>query len=302
MAHRHLSRSVVLQTLFEWDFRTLAQKEALVSLKRNVEEFAPGSKDTDFMEDLLDGVLTKQQELDTIITKAAPEWPIEKISMVDRNVLRIGLFELLFGDRKHVPPKVAINEAIELAKHFGGDASGKFANGVLGAVYKELGEPGKDEVGKKKKKIKNEDMPDDQVPVEHKGGAVVYAKDGDDIYLALVHDVFGHWTLSKGGVEEGETVEECVVREMKEEMGLDVEVKEKLGENSYIAYDPEKGKIKKQVNYFLAEAPYGEVTLGSSGGLDDARWFKLAEILDLNFYDDILPLITKAVKELVKNT
>lgn len=301
MAHRHLSRSVVLQTLFEWDFRTLSQKEAFISLKRNIDEFAPGSKDTEFMEDLLDGVLTKQQELDTIITKAAPEWPIEKISMVDRNVLRIGLFELLFGDREHVPPKVAINEAIELAKHFGGDASGKFANGVLGAVYKELGEPGKDDVGKKKPKIKNEDMPDDQVPVEHKGGAVVYAKDGDDIYLALVHDVFGHWTLSKGSVEEGETLEECVVREMKEELGLDVVIKEKLGENSYIAYDPEKGKIKKQVNYFLAEAPYGEVTLGSSGGLDDARWFKLSEILDLNFYDDILPLITKAVKELVKN-
>jgi len=301
MANRHLSRSVVLQTLFEWDFNSSAQKEALVSLKRNTEEFANGSDDTDFMEDLLTGVIKKQKELDTIIEKAAPEWPIEKISPVDRNVLRVGLFELLFGDRANVPPKVAINEAIELAKNFGGDQSGKFVNGVLGAVYKELGEPGKDDVGKKKKKIKNEDMPDDQVPVEHKGGAVVYAKDGEDVYLALVHDVFGHWTLSKGGVEKGETLEECVVREMKEEMGVDVEIQEKLGENAYIAYDPEKGKIKKQVTYFLAEAPYGELTLGSSGGLDDAKWFKLAEILDLNFYDDILPLVTKAVKTLVKS-
>jgi N utilization substance protein B len=300
MANRHLLRSVVLQTLFEWDFNSSTQKDTLSSLKRNTEEFASGADETDFMEDILKGVIKKQKELDTVIEKAAPEWPIDKISPIDRNVLRIGLFELLFGDRNQVPPKVAINEAIELAKNFGGDASGKFVNGVLGAVYKELGEPGKDDISKKKKKIKNEDLPDDQVPVEHKGGAVVYAKDGDDIYLALVHDVFGHWTLSKGGVEKGETLEECVAREMKEEMGLDVEIKEKLGENAYIAYDPEKGKIKKQVTYFLAEAPYGELTLGPSGGLDDVKWFKLAEILDLNFYDDILPLVTGAVKKLLK--
>ena len=301
MANRHLSRSIVLQTLFEWDFNSSNQKECLLSLKRNTEEFAPGSNDTDFMEDLLKGVLKKQKELDTIIEKAAPEWPLDKISMIDRNVLRIGLFELLFGQRDQVPPKVAINEAIELAKNFGGDQSGKFVNGVLGAVYKELGEPGKDDVGKKKNKIKNEDLPDDQVPVEHKGGAVVYSKDGDEVYLALVHDVFGHWTLSKGSVEEGEKIEDCVARKIKEELGVDSEVKEKLGENSYIAYDPEKGKIKKQVTYFLAESPHADLTLGSSGGLDDAKWFRLAEILDLNFYDDILPLVTKAVKKLLKS-
>ena len=301
MANRHLSRSIVLQTLFEWDFNSSNQKECLLSLKRNTEEFAPGSNDTDFMEDLLKGVLKKQKELDTIIEKAAPEWPLDKISMIDRNVLRIGLFELLFGQRDQVPPKVAINEAIELAKNFGGDQSGKFVNGVLGAVYKELGEPGKDDAGKKKNKIKNEDLPDDQVPVEHKGGAVVYSKDGDEVYLALVHDVFGHWTLSKGSVEEGEKIEDCVARKIKEELGVDSEVKEKLGENSYIAYDPEKGKIKKQVTYFLAESPHADLTLGSSGGLDDAKWFRLAEILDLNFYDDILPLVTKAVKKLLKS-
>jgi len=300
MANRHLSRSVVLQSLFEWDFSSYTQKKALEALKRDSEEFAPGSNDTSYMEDLLKGVIKKKKELNTIIEKAAPDWPLEKISIVDRNVLRIGLFELLFGDRAEVPPKVAINEAIELAKNFGGDASGKFVNGVLGAVYKELGEPGKDDVGKKKSKIKNEDLPDDEVPVEHKGGAVVYAKDSKDIYLALVHDVFGHWTLAKGGIEGEESVEECAIREVKENLGIEAKIEEKLGENSYIAYDPEKGKIKKQVNYFLAEAKHQDLKLGESGGLDDARWFKLAEILDLNFYNDILPLVTKAVKILLK--
>jgi len=130
-----------------------------------------------------------------VISKAAPEWPLERIAPIDRNVLRLGLYELLFADRDKVPAKVAINEAIELAKSFGGENSGRFVNGVLGAVYKELGEPGKDEISKKKKEV-----PYEQMPVQHLGGAVVYAKHGGEIYLALVHDIFGHWTLSKGKI------------------------------------------------------------------------------------------------------
>ena len=83
--------------------------------------------------------------MDKIIEKSAPEWPVSQITIIDRNVLRLGLFELLFGNREEVPPKVAINEAIELAKTFGGDSSGRFINGVLGTVYREIGEPRKDE-------------------------------------------------------------------------------------------------------------------------------------------------------------
>lgn len=300
MAQRHLSRSIVLQSLYEWDFRNLSPKDGLKSLERNKLEFAPDSGDMPFMEKVFKGVLAKQKELDAIITKAAPDWPLDKISLIDRNILRLGLFELIFGDQADVPPKVAINEAIELAKNFGGDTSGKFINGVLGAVYKEMGEPGKDDVAKKKKKIKNENVPEDELPIEDKAGSVVFARDGEDIYLALVHDVFGHWTLAKGGVKEGESIEGCAIRKTKEELNLDVSIHEALGENTYIAYDPEKGKIKKRVSYFLAESPFNEIKLGESGGLDDARWFKLVDILDLNFYDDILPIVTKAINILLK--
>ena len=88
------------------------------------------------METLLAGVVAKQEDLDVIITKAAPDWPLEKIAPVDRNILRIGLYELLFADRAQVPAKVAINEAIELAKVFGGDSSGRFVNGVLGIIQR----------------------------------------------------------------------------------------------------------------------------------------------------------------------
>jgi N utilization substance protein B len=299
---------VVLQTLFEWDFaltsegKELGKAELKESLERNIAEFAPGTNDRLFMENLLTLITGKKKDLDLLIEKAAPDWPIDKISVVDRNILRIGLAELLFADRGEVPPKVAINEAIELAKGFGGETSGRFVNGVLGAVYKEMGEPGKDDQPKPKKKYGN--VPMDQLPTVRLAGAVVYARHEKEIYLALVHDIFGHWTLTKGKLEGEESEEEGLAREAKEELGVPITIKEKLGENSYSTFHPEQGKIRKQVTYFLAEAPYQELTLEEKeekGGLDDVRWFKLAEILDLNFYDDILPIVTKAITKLAEN-
>ena len=201
----------------------------------------------------------------------------------------------MFSDRKEVPAKVAINEAIELAKQFGGDNSSRFVNGVLGAVYKEIGEPGKDEVSKKKRK----EIPYDEMEIERLAGAVVYAEQEGAMYLALVHDIFGHWTLSKGKIEEGEDIEDGARRSIKSEMGLDVELEGELGKNEYVASHPEKGKIRKQVTYFLAKSDYQDLTLEQKGGLDDAQWFKVADILELNFYEDILPIVTKAVTMLV---
>lgn len=293
MANRHLARSVVLQTLFEWDTSHRSDAEATAALQRNVEEFGGDDTDRPFMEALLQGVLAKRADLDLVITKAAPDWPLERIAPVDRNILRIGLYELLFADRSQVPAKVAINEAIELAKVFGGDSSGRFVNGVLGAVYKELGEPGKEETGKKER-VKREDL-----PVEELGGAIVYAYHEGQYYLALVHDVFGHWTLSKGKIPQGVSVEEGTVEGLKDELGLPAVIKDKIGENEYIASHPEKGKMRKHVSYFLAESPYMELTLEKKGGLDDARWFRLTDILELNFYDDMLPIVTEAVQKLL---
>lgn len=299
MANRHLSRSIVLQTLFECDFNGDASRVDEV-LERNITEFAPGVGDVTFMSELLRTVLAKRPELDLIIEKAAPQWPIDRISAVDRNVLRLGLSELLFGDRGEVPPKVAINEAIELAKTFGGENSGKFVNGVLGAVYKEIGEPGKDETSQAKDKRK-EVVDPSTLPLEQLGGSVVYAREGKELYLALVHDIFGHWTLSKGHIEDGESPEEGTIREIKEEINADIVIKEKLGENEYIASHPEKGKIRKHVHYYLGETKFQPLELEEGkGGLDDARWFKAAEIVDLNIYDDIIPIITKAITILMK--
>jgi N utilization substance protein B len=302
-----------MQSLFEWDFGNHKDADIKEILLRNAAEFAPGMNDHSFLSELAENILKKRSDLDTIIEKAAPEWPIDKISIVDRNILRLGLYELLFSDREEVPAKVAINEAIELAKTFGGENSGKFVNGVLGSVYKELGEPGKDAPRAARQKSNAGNVDPKNFPIEKLGGAVVYARkakgktegktegtEDDEIYLALVHDIFGHWTLSKGHFAEGESDAIGIKRVIKEEISLDVELQDELGRNEYIASDPEKGKIRKQVLYFLAESPYVPVKLAKSGGLDQAEWFRVQDILDLNFYNDILPIVTKAIQILLK--
>jgi N utilization substance protein B len=288
-----------MQSLFEWDFNNYEGADIDEVIGRNATEFAPGLDDVSFVDNLVRGVIQKRDKLDDIIEKAAPDWPIAQIAIVDRNILRMGLYELLFGDKKDVPARVAINEAIELAKTFGGENSGRFVNGVLGAIYKEMGEPGKDDVPKKKRFPK--DISFDQMPIEKLGGAVVYTRTPDGIFLALVHDIFGYWTLTKGHVKEDEEVKAGTEREIKEELSISIKIENELGSNEYVASDPEKGKVRKQVNYFLAHADNkdGLKLAEGKGGLDDVKWFPLTEIADLKMYGDILPIITKAVKLLL---
>lgn len=140
MGSRHLARSIILQSLYEWDFH--GKNGGILSkiVERNIKDFATGLEETEFIKKLSEGIEKNIQCIDKIIEKTAPEWPLEQIGTLDRNALRIGLFELIYSDKKEVPPKVAINEAIELAKVFGGESSGRFINGVLGTVYKQIKE------------------------------------------------------------------------------------------------------------------------------------------------------------------
>lgn len=296
MSTRHVARTLALQTLFELDSKEafgipLAEVEAI--LIRNRDEFGEGVKDISFAKQIITDALSRRITVDDIITRAAPDWPLDKIGTVDRNILRIGLCELLFGDRTQVPPKVAIDEAIELAKTFGGETSGKFVNGVLGAIYKEMGEPEKAQVTKKTDKS--------TMPRQLLSGAVVVATHEGKRYLGLVHDVFGYWTLSKGKIHEGETVEEGTIRGVKEEMGIDITLDEIIGQNEYIANNPEHGKIVKHVTYYRAVSAYTPLSLEKKGGLDDVKWFEEHEVKGLRMYDDIKPLIERALSQTSTN-
>ena len=145
-----------MQSLYEWDFYGKKPGDLEKITERNIEEFGPGLEDKDFVWQLVKGVVSHISDIDKIISKAAPEWPIDQITIIDRNVLRLGLYELLYEDKEEVPPKVAINEAIELAKSFGGEGSGKFINGVLGTVYKEIEKKWNERFFKIREKIKFE--------------------------------------------------------------------------------------------------------------------------------------------------
>jgi len=139
-SNRHLGRIVALQTLYEFEFR-LQSNDASVNideiLKRNLDRYEATIDDKGFVESLVKGTLEQQSGLDDKIQPIAPEWPIQQIARIDRNILRIGLYELLF-QADLIPAKVAINEAVELAKAFGSDNSSKFINGVLGTAYRTL--------------------------------------------------------------------------------------------------------------------------------------------------------------------
>jgi N utilization substance protein B len=149
MANRHLLRSIAMQSLYEWDFNGKKKDGMSEIMARNVQEFGPGAEDVSFVHYLVNGVLKNKEKIDKLIEKCAPEWPLDQVTVVDRNVLRLGIFELVFGNYEEVPPKVAINEAIELAKTYGGESSGRFVNGVLGTIYREMGEPMKEDKSEK---------------------------------------------------------------------------------------------------------------------------------------------------------
>ena len=144
MATRHVSRNIVLQTLYELSLSG-ADRDPQIVFEEVLERNKEGLSETDFVKNLFSGVIKKTQEIDEVIQQCSFKKKLSQMNLIDINVLRIGLYELLFADKEEIPSMVAINEAIELAKTFGGESSGKFINGVLGTVYREIGEPGKDE-------------------------------------------------------------------------------------------------------------------------------------------------------------
>ncbi len=165
MSNRHLARTIAMQTLFVWDFN--GKKNEMVDnlISDNFANFAPNFDDGGFVKELVTGVISRLDELDSYIKKHATEWPLDQITCVDRSVLRLGIYELLYCE--NIPSRVAINEAIEVAKSFGGDSSGKFINGVLGAIYNDLPEDKKrdnKEEFEEKKKLITTDSKEDLFP------------------------------------------------------------------------------------------------------------------------------------------
>lgn len=138
MSNRHMARSIVMQSLYQWDFRDMENVNTDIIIGQNIAEFGIGlnEENIEYVKKTFNEIITKKDEIDEKIERFSPDWKITQMALVDRNVLRIGVYELYFN--KEIPEKVAINEAIEIAKNFGGQSSGKFVNGILGAMYNEI--------------------------------------------------------------------------------------------------------------------------------------------------------------------
>ncbi len=303
MYTRREYRKVVMQSLYEIDMTcgmNINILDAKNILNRNIKEFLPDSIENEFAINLFTVVMERLITIDEIITKAAPEWPVEKISIVDRNVLRIGLSEMVFGDKNNVPPKVAIDEAIEVAKEFGGESSSKFVNGVLGAVYKELKGDDKSDEDEPKKNLKNNKTKREEVRI----GVIIFTKlvekDRTENYVLLDSDRFGSYTFVKGeDVNDGDK-EEFLKKYVSENIGLDIHNINYFDHNAYISHHPEKGNVHKIVHYHTAMCDFRPAQNLKPESKSSYVWVKVSEIEKTKIYKDLKPMLMRAIDEFLK--
>jgi len=284
MANRHLARTLALQSLFEWDFNK-GEHNIEKIFDYDKQEFAPDFDDQGFALELIKNVVKNQPEIDRLITKFAPEWPLEQITTTDRNVLRIGVYELKLA--QDIPPKVAINEAIELAKAFGGDSSGKFVNGVLGSIYKEMMKSGE------KQTMTSQGIK------EISAGGVIYRQADDGYYFVLILDAYDKWTFPKGKVENDDSLEVNALRELKEETGLiELKVIDYLGETQVKVHKPNEKPYRKLIKYFLIESHSTDIIVPQVTELKDVRWYSQSEALEILGYDNAKDIFKQALVKL----
>lgn len=272
-----------MQSLFLWDFNGKHNEDLEKIVQGVFLNFAPSFNDQGFVRKIVKGVTDNLKEIDKQIIEFAVEWPLDQITIVDRNILRIGIYELLFVD--DIPPKVAINEAIEIAKAYGGESSGKFINGVLGAIFKNLPEDKKD-FKKPKKEY-------DQISA----GGVIYRKNNEKYSFVLILDAYDKWTFPKGKVEKGDSFEDTAVRELREETGLtDLKIIDYLDEKEVTINNPDEEPQSKLIKYYLLESKKGYIKIPNIKELKDVRWFSKEEALERIDYPNAKKVFEKAIQ------
>jgi len=298
MSNRHLARTIALQSLYQWDFNRQSEDIGAI-VRQNLSDFAPSFEDGGFTEALVRGILKHQKDVDALIVKYAPEWPLDQVTPIDRNILRIGIYEL---EHSEVPPKVAINESIELAKTFGGESSSKFVNGVLGSIYKDMEEHGRrvSSGGLTPSVSTIEIGAMHHTPQEVSAGGVVYhTREKGDYEFALIQDAIYRWTFPKGKVEQGETLEQAACEEVGEEIGIrDVRVICPLGKIHITVNAPGKPPMPKVVHYFLMEARDPTLNVVHDNEVKGGEWVPLNQVLLMLGYENAKEIFRHALKQM----
>lgn len=303
MLTRHASRELTLQSLFNldsrFDFKKKIDKKDSEGIYQNIfvslYKKSGESKD-EFSQNLFFGVIENIDSVDEIIIESTSNWGLEKTAIIDRNILRLGIFEMLFF-QSDVPAKVVINESIELAKTFGHKKSFKFISGVLGNIYEASGLKEKDEIVDSKK----QDEEYGSATVEGKVGAMIFSEKEGEIYLAFTRNMFGFWTLTKGSIDKNKrTIEEALISKVKQKIGLDIKIMDKIGENIYRDRGEGKIPINKKAVYFLAESEYKNLVLEEGNkGLKEAKWIKIEDLDKIKKYKELAPIFKKGL-EIIK--
>lgn len=280
-------RVIIIQVLFEVDFNEIdPNKDLYIEIfNRIAKEKNPELINDSFAKDIIGGIVSKYEEINGIIEQTSLHWTLDKIGSIDRNILRLGVYEILYGKELSIPGKVAVNEAIEIAKLFLNEPGKKFISGILGTIYNEVKDPNEEETHKKS-------------IIKKSVGAVVYRIDEktNTPMFAFIFDVFGKWTLSKSSLNKNEDLNSGIKRVIEEELGLEIIPIEKIGENEYSTHPPE-GCVKKKVTYFLVKTKDIEIKLKISGGLIKAKWFSFEDAKKLSFYVDMKEIIFYGMSE-----
>lgn len=279
---RSTLREMVFKALYIADFNNISDSQKVKYIFDQItkdENIQQTREEEIYIKKTLEGTLAHRKDIDKMLSVVASDWPLEKMAMVDRNILRLGVFEILFGKDISVPQKVAISEAIELAKRYGGNASGSFVNGVLGTILRELKLPTEESLNSSKKMV----------------GSFVFSMRGDIPYFALIRDMKNKWTVPKGKVLEKESFQDAVSRVTREEIGIEVSPLHQIGKNMYFTHTPE-GTVRKDVTYFLSKGEYAPLNLKESNGLKEVGWFTVEEFNTLPTYKNVKEIFEGATK------
>ena len=279
-------RACIIQSLYEADFNDvpIEQDEFIKIYNRITKHTNPELENNQFAITIIKGIVSHYDNINKIIEEVATNWSMDKIGILDRNILRLGIYEILNGKTLDVPGRVALNEAIELSKMFLNETAKNFINGVLGNVYNEVKDESEEEYSSKK--ITNQ---------QSVGSLVYYANpETKNIKYILIKDIFNRWSLPKSKLLEKESVKDGAMRVVKDELSITATPSTEIGSNEYISHAPE-GSIRKQVKYLIAKTNTLEFTLKHSEGLDEASWFDEEEVKKLKLYSDMKEIIFNGI-------
>lgn len=304
MLTRSNSRQLALQTLFVLENRFFVsdyEQNQNLDVEKISEVYSYIFKDfyeekssgaDEFSKELVLGVVKNLKQIDEYIEKFAKNWSVEKTAIVDKNILRIAVFELLLSNNE-MPGRVVINEAIEIAKKYGHKKSYLFVSGLLGTLYEKMNLKEKDDMLNSLPKKTTE---------KKKVGALCYFYKNEKLRFLLVHNIFGKWTLPKGSVEEDfDNINDALNSVLGNKLNIKGQTGEMIGKNEYSSVKDTRNIVKKDIVYFVFEVTNpDEVKVNrKSEGLNNVKWFSEENLSEVDTYDDLRELIKKGV-EIIK--